>query len=57
MDNSHEIGIFQTLETTELKLSLYEIFLCKMNSFRVHFQRYFRHLAQLIGDMEGGSEI
>ncbi len=25
--NSHEIGIFQTLEPTELKLSSYEIFL------------------------------
>ncbi len=28
--NSHEIGIFQTLEMTELKLSLYEICLCEL---------------------------
>ncbi len=53
LGNSHEIDIFQTIETTEFKLSLYEIFL--VNHSRVHFRRYFRHLAQLIGDVEGGS--
>ncbi len=53
--NSHDVDIFQTLEMTELKLSLYHIFLCELNRSRVHFQRYFRHLAQLIGDMEVGS--
>ncbi len=37
--NSHEIGIFQTLEMTKLKLSLYEIFLCE--SFQGVFQKIF----------------
>ncbi len=37
--NSHEIGIFQTLEMTELKLSLYKIFLCE--SFHGTFPKVF----------------
>ncbi len=37
--NSHKIGIFQTLETTELKLSLYKIFLSK--SFQGVFPKVF----------------
>ncbi len=51
--NSHEIGIFQTLETKELKLYSYEIFLCGL--FQGAYQKYFHHLAQLIGDGEGAS--
>ncbi len=39
LGNSHKIRIFQTLEMTELKLSLYEIFLCE--SFQGAFPNKF----------------
>ncbi len=57
---SHKVWViltkwhFSNIRTTELKLCLYEIFLCKSVSSAFQ-KKYFRHWAQLIGDVERGS--